>query len=207
MSKTMQVATTITVPGITPYARTVTLESANDVETEISVAAANAGTLTTRTDANTGTLTMGSAGHGITTGSRISIFWDGGSRVNVVVGTVSGTSVPFDLGSGDDLPVATTVITAMNPQEESVVFTGDNAVSAFVYSSLQGTDTYNGYAVFCLTDDTVVATFKVTPDLPSNSWDGADVATNPFAGAAVTKVQFTQGNTSAITMGSVVLYD
>ncbi len=80
---------------------------------EILANIAKAGTLTTRTDANTGTATL-AADHGITTGQRVDIFWlkDGLAKCqhNVTVGTVSGTSVPFDLGLGDDLPVATTAI-------------------------------------------------------------------------------------------------
>ncbi|MBK9128182.1 MAG: hypothetical protein IPM13_10320 [Phycisphaerales bacterium] len=65
------------------------------------------GTLTTRTSDTAGTLTMES-GHGIATGNTIHVYWDGGKRIGVTVGTVSGTSVPISGGSGDNLPDAST---------------------------------------------------------------------------------------------------
>lgn len=69
-----------------------------------------AGTLTTRTDANTGTITMSAGGHGITTGMIVDVHWPGGVQYKVTVGTVSGTSVPIDLGIGDNLPIATSAV-------------------------------------------------------------------------------------------------
>src|SRR4051812_13463763 len=69
--------------------------------------AAKTGTLTTRTSNTVGTLTM-TAGHGITTAALQDIYWDGGSRRNVTVGTVATNSVPFSGGIGDNLPAAAT---------------------------------------------------------------------------------------------------
>lgn len=68
-------------------------------------------TLTVRTDATSGTITAPS-GHGITTGATIDIYWmeviatynTARIRRGVTVGTVSGTSIPFSGGAGDDLP-------------------------------------------------------------------------------------------------------
>ena len=87
------------------------------------LAVAKIGQLTTRTDANTGTLTM-AASHGITTGARLDIFWTEagvkGARYGVTVGTVSVNSVPIDLGAGDDLPTNLTAVTAFVPIEEEL---------------------------------------------------------------------------------------
>jgi len=74
------------------------------------------GRLTTRTDDETGTLTMDSAGHGIATGNKINISWASGARYNITVGTVSGTSVPIgadNSGDGDPLPPDETDIMAI----------------------------------------------------------------------------------------------
>ena len=71
---------------------------------------ASPGELTLRTDDNTGTITMNDAGHGITTGAKVDVYWAGGVQYNVTVGTVSGASVPIDLGSGDDLPSEDTAV-------------------------------------------------------------------------------------------------
>lgn len=71
------------------------------------------GTLTTRTDNNTGVLTL-EAGHGIATGNTICIYWTvagvNGHQRRSTVGTVSVNSVPIDLGVGDNLPIATTPV-------------------------------------------------------------------------------------------------
>ena len=58
---------------------------------------AKTGTLSTRTSTTVGTLTM-AGGHGITTGVLIDLFWSGGSRARVTVGSVSGNSVPISGG-------------------------------------------------------------------------------------------------------------
>lgn len=81
-----------------------------------SIAAGKAGSLTVRTDANTGTVTMADAGHGLVAGNRVSVFWldpvTGAQlcQYKSTVGIVSGVSVPIDLGLGDNLPVAATAV-------------------------------------------------------------------------------------------------
>lgn len=90
-------------------------------EIDFELGTAWAGTLTTRTDANTGTLTMTDADHTITTGARLDVYWVDDDGVNycqrgITVGTVSGTSVPIDSGVGDNLPTVNSAITAMVPQ-------------------------------------------------------------------------------------------
>lgn len=74
-----------------------------------------AGTLTTRTDNDTGTLTL-SSGHGVMTGNTVDVFWNdhANSRLGMTVGTVSGTSVPIDGGTGDNLPAAATAVQVVN---------------------------------------------------------------------------------------------
>ncbi len=207
MSKTMVINETVTMTGITAQARVVTLTADDVVASEVSVPAALPGTLTTRTDANTGVLTM-TAGHGLTTG-KIDVFWATGSR-HGMDGTVTVNSIAIDGGAGDDLPDAATAITACAPTVQNVAFAGDDAVGALAYSDLgtpPNTGDFDGWVVFTLTDGTVVASFRVTALVPSNSWDGVGVSTNPFAGQAVTKVRFSHGNTSARTMGAGVIYD
>lgn len=89
------------------------------------VTAAKTGQLTTRTSASVGTLTM-AAGHGFNTADIIDLFWTGGKRVGVVVGTVATNSVPISGGSGDDLPANLTAITAMLRHAENRAFSGDD---------------------------------------------------------------------------------
>lgn len=88
-----------------------------------------ASTLTTRTSATAGTITAPS-GHGITTGATIDLYWmavintynTAQVRRNVTVGTVSGTSIPFSGGEGNDLPAQ---------DEEIFVPTSDDTLWAY----------------------------------------------------------------------------
>ena len=192
----MPVSMTITdrasVAGRTfPSVEVITADGA--VIKEPTVAAAKIGQLTTRTDANTGELTM-AASHGITTGARLDIYWATGSRRGVVVGTVATNAVPIDLGSGDDLPTNLTAITAMVPREEEFVVTGDDVSALAFYSNKLGT------IVLAESDDGEVA-FKVvggaTGTQQSYIWTASRDHVNPVASGDITKIFFSHGDSSA----------
>ncbi len=165
--------------------------------------AAKNGTLSTRTDANTGILTM-ATGHGILTGDRLDIYWVNsddtvGRRYGVTVGTVASLSVPFDLGAGDDLPVVTTVITAQVPDEEVFVVDGDEAVSVAAICANGGT------VVFATSADATVLAVPLTTAATSYVWTSSDGGTNPLAGGAVTKVFLSQpSSVASVTISGIV---
>jgi hypothetical protein len=102
------------------------LRSSDEGSIEIlSVPSPNGGPLTTRTDADTGTVTMDDSGHSIETGDTVNVYWAGGERIGMTVGTVSGTSVPVDGGSGNDLPAQDTdVFVSLDSGEELAVLIG-----------------------------------------------------------------------------------
>lgn len=183
------------------YQETISAEGDSIERASPSIPVAKIGTLTTRTDNNTGTFTMAS-GHGFSTGNKIDVFWSGGSR-RAMDATVTGDSVVLDGGSGDNLPIATTAITAMRPVE--VVFDiadGDTVVSVAVYSPKAG------YVVFV--DDGPADISAATYQLDAaegKGWVSGDGGTNPLAGAVVTKVKFSHGNSSAaqVMKAAVVL--
>ena len=93
---------------------------------EVDLPVGKAGSLTTRTDNNTGTITMSDPSHGITTGASIDLYWDGGVQYKVTVGTVVGTAVPIDLGLGDNLPVEDTAVVVSVRSQINVDIDGDN---------------------------------------------------------------------------------
>jgi hypothetical protein len=175
----------------------------------VSVPAAKAGDLTTRTDNETGTLTMDS-GHGITTGAVIDLFWtntDGskGMRREITVGTVSSNSVPIgadNSGSGDNLPPLNTEITAMVPVEEvmpspaanSYVFFGCSAPCP-AHISVQDADS--------------VLLTKVFPKATGGAyqWNSQNGETNPMAGETATKLKLSHGEISAQTIQVLFLFD
>ena len=134
---------------IGPYSFSMAPNSAtiggNEQVPPTSIAAAKTGTLSTRTNDTSGTLTM-TTGHGFTTGQKdISIFWSGGSRRNVLVGTVATNSVPFSGGTGDNLPLATTAITAMAPTVNTSI--SGNMATAIDYGLTTTTNTEE-YIIF-----------------------------------------------------------
>lgn len=71
------------------------------------MAAGSAGTLSTRTDDDTGEVTL-TAGHGQTSGT-FNVFWAAGYRRNMT-GTVTVNALALDGGAGDVLPIATTAV-------------------------------------------------------------------------------------------------
>lgn len=156
-----------------------------------SLGAAKTGTLTTRTDNDTGTLTM-TAGHGIVTGARLDVYWDGGCRYGMTVGTVATNSVPIDGGAGDSLPTATTAITAMVPAEEAVGVTGNNVAAMGVYTS---TPTSKAAVVWADGSSATLAACVVTAG-SDYIWTDQDGTTNPLAGDTVAKVFVSHGDST-----------
>jgi hypothetical protein len=162
---------------------------------EVTLAAAKTGSLSTRTDDDTGTLTM-AAGHGITTGARIDIYWTGGARRGVIAGTVAGNSVPFgagapDIGLGDVLPSQGTAVTVMVPQEESFTINGTNAGA--VLCEVEGA---RGQIVMAQADNTEEWAITVTDGY---GWYNTEQGTtNPITGQTlITKVFFSHADSTA----------
>lgn len=165
---------------------------------------AKEGVLTTRTDANTGTLTM-SPSHGITTGARLDLYWDGGQRRGITVGTVSGNSVPIDLGSGDDLPDADTAITAMVPNVETLSFSGTDA--QFLQFGSNST-TAVAQVVITQADNTEITNAVLDGVLASPPWFEGSGFTNPLTGVTVGKVYCSHGDPeNDVTVRCVLLYN
>jgi len=112
------------------------------ISQEIPLAAANAGTLTTRTSDVAGTITMESAEHDIETGDVIDIFWtDNGVQkcaYGATVGTVATTSVPFTGASGDVLPAEDSEVTADEVVEVNTDFDGDDLAIILLQSNRAG---------------------------------------------------------------------
>jgi len=166
--------------------RTVEGEGLNTKE-KTALAAAKTGNLTTRTDDDTGELTM-DAGHSITTGQRLDVYWDGGRRYGMTVGTVAGNAVPIDGGAGDNLPADESEITAFVPIEENFLFDGDDL------QLLVASGTRKGLIV--LEDAGGV---ELAIDLDEDQmfrWDTGDGSANPVVGDDITKAFFSNGDSA-----------
>lgn len=200
MSVTSTYNRALTVTGLA-FGVSTTISSDVGMPFSLSCAAAKIGSLTTRTDNDTGTLTMNS-GHAITTGQRLDLFWSGGSRVGMTVGTVATNSVPIDGGSGDNLPIATTAITAQVPTEQAFAVTGNSVVVLACGATVGGAVTF--------TDSSNVLIFSktLTSTITNYVWASIDGGTNPLAGGTVAKVFLSNASSAgAGTVSGIAQYN
>lgn len=174
------------------------IEGDNGIFCKKTLPAAKSGTLTTRTDANTGTIT-GASGHGVTTGAKLCIFWDGGVRYNVTVGTVSGDSIPIDLGGGTDLPATTTALTMMvqNPETSGWTFAGDSVLGLAAGADVPFV------AMFFATATVTAAYYSDDAAGSVFAWnsDESAIVANPLTGASITSIAFAHGSLAAAEVG------
>jgi hypothetical protein len=89
-------------------------------------AAGKAGSLTTRTDNDTGVATLGE-GHGIITGDKVDVFWAGGRRYHMSA-TVSGNAVTVDGGGGGNLPAQDTALVVCKTLVVNAAFDPDDMI-------------------------------------------------------------------------------
>lgn len=193
MPETASGSITVTVNGRT-YAQDISVTSDNKGGASPNVAAAATGTLTTRTDDDTGTITAASGSHGVTTGSLIDIYWDGGSRRHLLVGTVSGTSIPFGASgtsAGDVLPAASTAVTFMMENEENHVIDGDDVTSI-------GANSPSYPATIVFREAAGAEGFAIELDAgESYAWTAESGLTNPLAGKSIETITLTHGGSAS----------
>jgi hypothetical protein len=164
---------------------------------EVSLPIGYAGTLSTRTDNNTGTVTLAS-GHAITTGANVDIYWSGGVQYDVTVGTVSVNSMPFDLGIGDNLPIATTAVVVSVRTQINLDIDGDAlSLLAIMQRYASNLITSDSHINFEDASSDLIAEL----DLDANGplvYDIAGGATNPFTGDPITKAFASNGSTTDV---------
>jgi hypothetical protein len=183
---TLSYTVTLSGMGAEPITKTQNRSDDGGLSLDIAVPASPAGTLTTRTDNDTGTVTMSSGGHGITTGQVVDLYWVGGARYGVTVGTVSGTSVPIDAGSGDNLPIATTAIIVAPRVAFNAAIDGDalSLIGLQLYFADQSS-TERGYIRLVDAADDVIANVVLAANVP-RVWDIDAGDTNSFSGDPIT---------------------
>lgn len=171
---------TVSVAGVDFTSRvTKTSDGVSAVNGEI-IAAKN-GTLTTRTDADTGVVTV--VGHGIQLGDKVDIYWSAGGvmyKQELCEATaVNGNDVTFDNGSGTSLP-----------NQGTAVFVCKVSSFAFSVNSLPAM-----LAVFVAKAATVrlmeVDTLRMTLNLGAEeayAWSAGGYEQAPLAGSPVTRI-------------------
>ena len=199
---TGQISSDVSLAGIS-FTSTVTRTESGQISHEVTLPAAEAGTLSTRTDNEEGTATLGE-GHGIETSDLVDIYWSGGCRRGVTVGTVDGTSVPFgegeNIGAGDNLPTQGTAIFVAERVPINTDFDGDDVVMIAVHS------TQRCQVDFEDSEDASLAALELAAE-EVWTWMSDQPATNPLAGNPVDEIQATSGVATAATLKIGVLYD
>lgn len=161
---------------------------------EVDLPAGKAGSLTDRTDNNTGTITMNDTGHGISTGASVDVYWDGGVQYKVTVGTVVGTSVPIDLGLGDNLPPEDATVVVSVRSQINVDIDGDNLVLLAIKQKYNSnTITADSHIDFQDSASGQVAEVDLEANGP-RVWDIAGGSANQFTGNPITKAFASNGS-------------
>ena len=192
------ITSTANVAGVAVSAqitRTANLQTSYDGDV---LPAGSAGTLTTRTDDDTGVATL-AADHGIIDTDTVDVFWSGGSRYGVDVTSVDGTAVSINVGSGYNLPAEDAAIVVTKQVTIDVDFDGDNVEMIVVSNSARV------HLDFQESGGTSIAAL----DIPAHegwSWCADQGVTNPLTGNPVGKIQASSGEAAAATLKIGVLY-
>lgn len=162
---------------------------------EVSLPVASSGTLSTRTDNDTGVLTVGS-GHGITTSDLADVYWSGGARFGMTVSGSGSTTIGVDGGTGDNFPSEAAAITVDAQVQVNAAVNGDE-VEILGMQMLRTTpnSTARGHASFQESDNTEIAEMEFSGSVPQVH-DIAGGATNIFTGDPIAKVMISNGSST-----------
>jgi hypothetical protein len=167
---------------------------------EITLPAGNAGTLTTRTDDNTGVATL-STGHGIVSADKVDVYWTGGRRYGMVA-TVDTNAVTVDGGAGDNLPAATTALVVTEQKQINTAIDGDALVLIGILAGQRcHLDLQDAAGASVVTNG-----IDLVGDEPY-AWHNTCGIANPFAGNPITKTMASNGTATETTITILALED
>lgn len=166
---------------------------------EIAVPVGKAGSLTTRSDHDTGIVTMSSGSHGISSSDVVDLFWSGGARFGITVGSVSGTSVPIggdDSGTGDVLPASSTAVVVSPRVAFNASIDGDElSAIALQQSFLVSTETAESRVSLRDTGAAEIEGLTLAANTP-RLFDITGGDTNVFTGNPITNGFVSNGSTT-----------
>ena len=197
MAITITYGSTISGGGVSIQTLPVVRTGSGGIALSETLDAAQAGELTTRTDTTSGTITMADGAHTIQTANVVDVYWDGGVRYGVTVGTVVADAVPISTGDGDDLPPATTGLTIVPQVTANIAIDGDNAkIVAIALTSANASLRTPAHIQLLDSSDAEVAEFDLVANA-SAVWDIEGGSANPFTGNPIAKVKISQGGSAA----------
>lgn len=172
------------------------------VAAQVTLPAGKSGTLTTRTDDNTGQLTVAS-GHGITASDTVDVYWSGGRRYGVDVTATASTTIDIDLGAGDNLPAQSTAVVVVKQVVANVMLDGDNAKLVVVNFAVPGTSTAKSRVTFFDAVSGGGSAVGSGLDLTANEPSVTDVTggdTNGYTGSVILSLVASNGGTAEGTL-------
>lgn len=178
---------------------------AGQISQEVTLAAGKSGTLTTRTDNDTGVIT--STAHGITDADTVNVFWavqagqaTAGNRMSMTVTGYAANTINIDLGTGDNLPIEGATVMVSKQTIINTDFDGD-LMKMFVAHCSQNAQID--------VQDVGNATL-LDLDLTANEpfiWVSDQGITRPITGNPVDEMRAGVNSTTAGTLKIGVLYD
>jgi hypothetical protein len=133
---TAKITSTLSIGGVSMYS-SITRTEEGQIGQEVTLPKATAGTLSTRTDDDTGVVTLAS-GHGLRVSDVVDVYWDAGIRYGMDVTAVNGDDVSVNLGAGDVLPAQDTAVTVSKQVTVNTDFDGDDMVMIGALAVLPG---------------------------------------------------------------------
>ena len=157
------------------------------------------GSLTTRTDDDTGVATL-STGHGIVSEDTVDVYWAGGMRYGMVA-TVATNAVTIEGGAGDNLPLALTAVVVTKQVVIDLVFTGNKALAIIAHCTTRANIEFQQAAGTSIKQRNLTAGRAWI-------WDVDDGYTNPLANAAVGKIVASNGDAATTAELTIIIpYD
>lgn len=185
-------ATSVSGGGMSIQPQAIIRSGSGLIALDETLAASQAGSLTTRTSDTAGTITMTEADHTIATGNTIDVYWSGGVRYGVTVGTVSTTSVPISGGSGDVLPAAATAVTVVVQASANLTIDGDNTkIISIELSSTTKSLRTAGHIQLVDSSAAEVTELDLVTNVPQ-TWDIEGGSANPFTGNIIAAAKLSQ---------------
>lgn len=188
---------TKTFQGVAGGSQTITRTAAGGLSLDPTVVAAKAGTLTARTDNDTGSVTA--TGHGLAQNDLVDVYWSGGSRYGMVVGVVAGDVVPVDGGAGDNLPSTSTAVTIIKQTVIDADFVGDKVKGLAVVPDQRATVLFY--------ESTTLRLAVRSNSNESWDWVSDQNIANPLATFTISSIRVSQAATVPAVVRVGVLYD
>lgn len=186
----------VTIGGVTCSGRNYRT-GGGEITESVTLAAGKAGTLTTRTDNDTGVATL-STGHGIITNDVVDVYWSGGARRGMTA-TVATNAVTIDGGAGDNLPSTTTALVVCKQTVVNHDFTAAEVKLAAASATRRGT------VQFQQSDGTPIKTLDLGlsgTDGEAWHWEDDSPDSTPF-GADVGKIIMSNGSSAGTNVVNV----